>query len=317
MSLKKPNWTKWGAIDQAELWQAVALACDVAPEELVLTNPDDREKGPVFLPNVGHDEVPGFDHKLEIAQRQVGERLASLRFYDGCEGRPRCFSVVYLADFALWALGEVWELPSGFLSLEVVRRGHVDWREWTHRPHAELWEVVAVSLGIIPDSLIFLGDEFDPQSPAQGIPEQFRKRLVIAETHVGGDLKAAKIVEKKRRKYFSTVRLADFAAWFIGLDPPLQPPLPSEFPKPAPQQERPHVGNTWPWGPYETKLLGHLAAAVQKFWTGYDPERPQTAPTNKKVEEWLKARGVAERVAEIMVQIIRADDAPRGPRPSS
>lgn len=76
--------------------------------------------------------------------------------------------------------------------------------------------------------------------------------------------------------------------------------------------------NTWPWGTYETKLLGHLAAAVQKFWTKYDPAKPQTAPTNEKVEEWLKTQGVeAARVREIMAKIIRADNAPRGPRPIS
>ena len=74
-------------------------------------------------------------------------------------------------------------------------------------------------------------------------------------------------------------------------------------------------GSKWPWGIHTTKLLEKLAAAVEEFWTKYDPSKPQTAPTNEKVEVWLKSHGVgAVRVRQIMAQIIRADNAPRGAR---
>ena len=99
---------------------------------------------------------------------------------------------------------------------------------------------------------------------------------------------------------------------------------PADHPRPEAKDSNPAAvqqggqGSKWPWGPYTTKLLEELAAAIQEFWTKYDPARPQTAPTNRKVEEWLKSHGVAAaRVREIMAKIIRDDKAPRGPRPRS
>lgn len=70
----------------------------------------------------------------------------------------------------------------------------------------------------------------------------------------------------------------------------------------------------WPWGDYETKLLRILAEAVDEFWTLYDPEDKSTAPTNSQVIAWLKERGVANRMAEVMATILRADGLPPGPR---
>ncbi|WAW09751.1 hypothetical protein NB640_11060 [Oxalobacter vibrioformis] len=70
----------------------------------------------------------------------------------------------------------------------------------------------------------------------------------------------------------------------------------------------------WPWGDYETDLLRRLEQAARNFWTTYDPEDPSTAPTNKQVEDWLKEQGVADRTAEIMATILRADGLRTGPR---
>jgi hypothetical protein len=70
----------------------------------------------------------------------------------------------------------------------------------------------------------------------------------------------------------------------------------------------------WPWGNHDTALLQHLAAAADRFWKRYDPTDSTTAPTNKQVKEWLTERGVADRVAEIMAQILRPDGLPVGPR---
>ena len=70
----------------------------------------------------------------------------------------------------------------------------------------------------------------------------------------------------------------------------------------------------WPWGDYETKLLGILAEAVDVFWIRYDPEDKSTAPTNSQVIAWLTKRGVARRMAEVMATILRADGLPPGPR---
>jgi hypothetical protein len=70
----------------------------------------------------------------------------------------------------------------------------------------------------------------------------------------------------------------------------------------------------WPWGEYETKLLRELAAAAEKFWKLYDPADATTAPTNQNIVEWLEARGVAGRNANVMATILRADNLPTGPR---
>lgn len=70
----------------------------------------------------------------------------------------------------------------------------------------------------------------------------------------------------------------------------------------------------WPWGDHETELLRKLAAAADKFWKRYDPAEASTAPTNAAVVAWLKEEGVAERNAEVMATILRADGLPSGPR---
>jgi hypothetical protein len=71
----------------------------------------------------------------------------------------------------------------------------------------------------------------------------------------------------------------------------------------------------WPWGSHETKLLRDLAAAADRFWKNYDPSDPTTAPRSEAVTNWLmKERGLHERPAQVMAQILRADGLPTGPR---
>ncbi|WP_247304809.1 hypothetical protein [Ralstonia pseudosolanacearum] len=71
----------------------------------------------------------------------------------------------------------------------------------------------------------------------------------------------------------------------------------------------------WPWGNHETKLLRALAEAGEQWWSTYDHDDKTTAPTNEDVSKWLRQRhGIAARVAEVMAQILRADDIPQGPR---
>ncbi|AMP36821.1 hypothetical protein [Ralstonia solanacearum] len=71
----------------------------------------------------------------------------------------------------------------------------------------------------------------------------------------------------------------------------------------------------WPWGNHETKLLRALAEAGEQWWSTYDQDDKTTAPTNEDVAAWLRQKhGVAARVAEVMAQVLRADDIPQGPR---
>jgi len=68
----------------------------------------------------------------------------------------------------------------------------------------------------------------------------------------------------------------------------------------------------WPWGEHETKLLRTLADAAKRFWVNYEPGEPDTAPTNADVADFLKKRGVSERLAAAMATILRADNLPAG-----
>ena len=116
----------------------------------------------------------------------------------------------------------------------------------------------------------------------------------------------------------TVVKVADFAAWADGMGWN----LPSEFPRtqadavayPVAAEGLQTGGAGWPWGNHETELLRKLAATAAKFWTNYDPTDNTTAPTNQAVAGWLKEQGVADRVAEIMAQILRPDGLPTGLR---
>lgn len=81
----------------------------------------------------------------------------------------------------------------------------------------------------------------------------------------------------------------------------------------AVEPQRP-TGGSWPWGHYETALLGKLAEAAQHWWKNFDPSDNTTAPTNQQVSEWLQQRGVSQGVADKMATILRADGLPTGPR---
>jgi hypothetical protein len=103
--------------------------------------------------------------------------------------------------------------------------------------------------------------------------------------------------------------LAKGWTWPVEDLPPSEPEQQSQ-PRKTPT---PKPASRWPWGIYETKLLIELAEAARHFWTEYKPGLPATAPTNDEVRDWLMRRGVPQRKAEVMAQILRADDLPPGP----
>lgn len=93
--------------------------------------------------------------------------------------------------------------------------------------------------------------------------------------------------------------------------------LPAEVRILGGQDLRPCAGSMsteWPWGAHTTEMLEHLRAAGLKHWSRYDPDDSTTASTNATVAEFLKQRGVSERIAEAMATILRADGLPSGRR---
>lgn len=80
------------------------------------------------------------------------------------------------------------------------------------------------------------------------------------------------------------------------------------------KRESSRADNSWPWGSHETQLLRKLAEAAKKFWSLYDPGDPSTAPENETVSAWLQSEGVAERNAQVIATMLRADGLKRGRR---
>jgi hypothetical protein len=191
-----------------------------------------------------------------------------------------------------------------------------DWAVCNQLDEIELWEAVALLLDMDPIPLrsyrkqIGSGEGLDLALTLDGIPisPRFPQLLRLAESHLGRTLSAVKMLDGDR-KYTSIIRFPTFKAWAIKMGWE----LPDKCEKPAPGE--PRQISEWPWGQYDTRLLRALAAAVEHFWSSYDPAYPATAPPSAEVEAWLKDRqGVSTREAKIIAQIIRADNLPPGPR---
>jgi hypothetical protein len=88
----KPDWNFWRAMPTAELWQAVALACNADPS-------GEMEKA--------------YGDRLEIAKAHAMERGFPLAESSLEMGKPELWRV-RLAEFATWADGVGWDLPAEF-----------------------------------------------------------------------------------------------------------------------------------------------------------------------------------------------------------
>jgi len=83
----------------------------------------------------------------------------------------------------------------------------------------------------------------------------------------------------------------------------------------SPRLPQQPAAQTWPWGAYDTKLLRLLPLAYEAHWKNYDPSKPETAPKSEIVAAWLESEHKApNRVAEVIAQLLRADELPSGPR---
>jgi len=302
VSLKKPDWDRWSKVDPVEIWVAVALALDLDPDDPQVAQARDGKLPPA---SCGHSDLVllmRFQRRLKEANLFPWNDIGPMRENDGDPTAIRVDPV----DFAGRVLRWGWNLPDRFSQPHSKR---VDWDQWRDIPQAELYKVVAASVDISPDFLT--DDETFSLKLARKLrlPNEFLKRYRIAEAKLDQADDGMATVDGDH------VRLGDFARFAKARSRNWS--LPDAFP-PAAASEQAPAGAKWPWGSYETELLKHLAAAVEEFWIKYEPGKPLTAPTNAKIDEWLKARGLGSaRVREIMAQIIRADDAPRGPRSRS
>lgn len=114
--------------------------------------------------------------------------------------------------------------------------------------------------------------------------------------------------------YVLRVTLYDAAEWALKNGFTVRHDLLERLPPDAAPSPPPGRGGKWPWGDHETELLRHLGAAAERFWANYDPEQPDTAPTNEQVADWLVSRGVSKNLATSIATILRADNLPAGRR---
>lgn len=182
------------------------------------------------------------------------------------------------------------------------------WKDWQQRGIAELWEAVTLSCNVEPEVLRTLSRSSFSDTLKTG---KLGQRLAIAKAGVKtGALATVSHRAVESLMYRDEVRFSEFAAWAASQGWK----LPKRFPRIDPIITSVRNAKRWPWGNHETKLLCYLAMAAERFWIRYDPQDPSTAPTNDQVIAWLKNKGVASRVSEVMAQILRADGLPAGPR---
>lgn len=210
-----------------------------------------------------------------------------------------------------------------------------DWDYLRQYSTLQLGSLCALSVGLHPafadPSWVFnvamphfSGTDSDELHPLEDAAEGTKRAALLDDFLRRAHIAAAELVPRGTLKIAdgaadgerTVVRVADFASWADGKGWNLHP----EFPKPdaasypvAPEGLTDGCAK-WPWGDHETELLRKLADAAAKFWTNHDPADNTTAPTNQVVTTWLKEQGVAERVAQIMAQILRPDGLPTGPR---
>lgn len=184
-----------------------------------------------------------------------------------------------------------------------------DWKQWKSAKTAKLWQAIALACDLAPSNFgIFeMMGKLNSQDLALQYPT-FSTLLEWARKDLGPNGRLKAVTPCVASLENSEVSLSSFATWLKST--PHAPP--KEFPWAA--EEIPLYNLDWPWGRHETALLRQLATAAAKFWKNYDPSDPSTAPTNKQVIDWLKAQGVADRTAEVMASILRADGLPTGPR---
>jgi len=190
-----------------------------------------------------------------------------------------------------------------------------EWEAWALHEELRLWQAVALACDLEPSSLPAEG--LWPLAPAGTTGARFYGRYQATLSAVGAGVLKVKTPSQFMSSWI--VGIADFAEWARRVSLELPPVLELAADRKLGAQHSAD-GGRWPWGNYETELLRWLAAAAEKFWVNYDPADPSTAENSETVVAWLEAqslsggRQIANRTAQIMAQLLRADGLPMGPR---
>ena len=106
---RRPNWLKWKHIPTPRLWQAVALSLDIDPDQVRHGRDSWMVQDHLF------DESREFSDRIEIARANLSHP-GGLVAKSIALGRPTS-ATVELRQFANWAIGIGWQLPSDLVAL--------------------------------------------------------------------------------------------------------------------------------------------------------------------------------------------------------
>jgi len=112
-SLREPNWETWREVQNAEVWQAVALACDIEP---------------LCVAQWIHPRFPSTDRLVQFQQRII-QAIAALEIHGGnipvlSDRSPPEYSRVQLGNFRIWTKSVGWSLPKNFPELLPTKVKH-------------------------------------------------------------------------------------------------------------------------------------------------------------------------------------------------
>ncbi|MCC6192813.1 MAG: hypothetical protein IT318_27650 [Anaerolineales bacterium] len=307
---KAPDWNVWEATKVVTMWEAVSLSLDYEPKQVgtVVENPAQLGILPALLAaesagakvDLGTPVICTAAEHPEYTQRLFDLESSIELFKDN--------GLVSLKGFARWARCAGWTLPDVLVRLGA--HPPIDRAHWLRQ---DLW-----SERELVDMLCGLESGRWRPSIAQinSAEEQVRRAIADGALAVRCD-RSNDGTEGRAQAFYGAGRLFQpaTAIWWAIAKPGRFPDFPFTAddaralatPTDAPARK-------WPWGDHETELLRKLADAARQWWSTYDPSDPRTAPTNDAVANWLKEQGVAERNAQVMATILRADNVRTGPR---
>ena len=213
-----------------------------------------------------------------------------------------------------------------------------DWKYWNAYDLIEVWQAVALSIDRDPASIadhrkrLTSGQRRGPMRLFDGGPE-FDKRLDILQSAYDRHpsqfvrlndpnagfrpFEEVKVFPEMVRDFFVSRGFDVPQEWRLTHSQP-----PEQASVGASQTNSAVPSGRWPWGDYETKLLGVLAEAVREWWSTYDPTDPAilNPPRQPEISAWIEKRltklGYSNpgTLAKYMATIIRHDGAPLGRR---
>lgn len=284
------DWDMWRNMPTAMLWEAVALSL----------NNDPGERASADRANFAAD----YPKRLRIAEAHLNTGT-TLRLVSGLVGTPG--ATVSLPEFGAWARAQGWSLPAEFpLAVAEVQSLHGDKSKLDKWRKEDLWseaDLQALCCGLEPNGAR------PATAPLNDAAEMIR-RAVLARTLPVASAPIDATAGDRLYDHHRFYRPSAAARWAAGKF--------SAFPftlADFEEEDRPEAKTSWPWGNHETELLRNLAAAAQHWWVNFDPLDKTTAPTNRRVSEWLqRERGVGKAMADKMATMLRADGLPTGPR---